>query len=90
MIVGWQRVKNELRNAGLRVLQFALVSAPAVVSAAVDPWATFFIKTSGTQFSMMRWPLARMWSAPSPRQHSDRSTEASVRFGTGRHCKEAG
>jgi mannan endo-1,4-beta-mannosidase len=52
MIVGWQRAKNGLRNAGLRVLVFALLSAPAAVSAADDPSATSFIKTSGTGFTV--------------------------------------
>jgi mannan endo-1,4-beta-mannosidase len=52
MIVGWQRAKNGLRNAGLRVLVFALLSAPAAVSAADDPSATSFIKTSGTEFTV--------------------------------------
>ncbi|MER8561320.1 cellulase family glycosylhydrolase [Mesorhizobium sp. M0578] len=52
MIVGWQRVRNRLRNAGLRVLVCALLSVPAVVSAADDPSATSFIKTSGTNFTL--------------------------------------
>jgi mannan endo-1,4-beta-mannosidase len=52
MIVGWQRARNGLRNTGLRVLVFALLSAPAVVSAAEDPSATSFIKTSGTNFTL--------------------------------------
>jgi mannan endo-1,4-beta-mannosidase len=52
MIVGWQRVRNGLRNAGLRVLVFALLSVPAAVSAADDPSATSFIKTSGTNFTL--------------------------------------
>jgi mannan endo-1,4-beta-mannosidase len=52
MIVGWQRAKNGLRNAGLRVLVFALLAAPAAVSAADDPSARSFIKTSGTQFTV--------------------------------------
>jgi len=52
MIVGWQRAKNGLRNAGLRVLVFALISAPAAVSAADDVSATSFIKTSGTEFTV--------------------------------------
>jgi mannan endo-1,4-beta-mannosidase len=52
MNVGWQRAKNRLRNAGLRVLVFALLSVPAVVSAADDSSATSFIKTSGTNFTL--------------------------------------
>jgi mannan endo-1,4-beta-mannosidase len=52
MTVDWQRVKNWLRNTGLRVLVFALLSAPAVVSAAADPSTTSFIKTSGTNFTL--------------------------------------
>jgi hypothetical protein len=43
MIVGWQRVRNGLRNAGLRLLVFALLSTPAVVSAAGDPLAASVI-----------------------------------------------
>lgn len=46
MIIDWQRVKNGLRNAGLRVL------VPAVASAADDPSATSLIKTSGTNFAL--------------------------------------
>ncbi|MER9388979.1 hypothetical protein [Mesorhizobium sp. M0028] len=52
MIVDWQRVKSELRNAGLRVLVFALLSVPAAVSAADSLSATSFIKTSGTEFTV--------------------------------------
>jgi mannan endo-1,4-beta-mannosidase len=52
MMVGWQRAKNGLRNAGLRVLVFALLCAPAAVSAGDDPSATSFIKTSGTNFTL--------------------------------------
>jgi mannan endo-1,4-beta-mannosidase len=52
MIVGWQRAKNGLHNAGLRVLVFALLSAPVAVSGADDPSATSFIKTSGTEFTV--------------------------------------
>jgi mannan endo-1,4-beta-mannosidase len=52
MIVGWQRAKNRLRNTGLLVLVFALLSVPAVVSAADDPSATSFIKTSGTNLTL--------------------------------------
>src|SRR5882757_485091 len=52
MIVGCQRAKNGLRNAGLRVLVFALLSAPAAVSAADDASATSFIKISGTAFTL--------------------------------------
>lgn len=51
MIVSWQRVKNGLRNAGLRVLVLALLFAPAAVSGADDPSATSFTKTSGTEFT---------------------------------------
>jgi mannan endo-1,4-beta-mannosidase len=52
MIVGWQRVKNGLGNAAMRVLVFALLSAPAAVSAADGASATSFIKTSGTNFTL--------------------------------------
>ncbi|MER9637936.1 hypothetical protein [Mesorhizobium sp. M0228] len=52
MIIDWQRVKNGLRNAGMRVLVSALLSVPAVVSAADDPSATSRIKTSGTNFAL--------------------------------------
>src|SRR5437899_4253218 len=52
MIVGWQRTKFGLRNAGLRVLVFALLSALAAVSAAEDSAATSFIETSGTDFTL--------------------------------------
>lgn len=52
MIIDWQRVKNGPRNAGLRVLVSALLSVPAVVSAANDPSATSHIKTSGTNFAL--------------------------------------
>jgi hypothetical protein len=43
MIVGWQRVRNGLRNAGLRLLMFASLSTPTVVSAAGDPLAASVI-----------------------------------------------
>jgi mannan endo-1,4-beta-mannosidase len=52
MIVGWQRARNGLRNAGLRMLVFALLSAPAAVSAADDVSATSFVKTSETEFTV--------------------------------------
>jgi mannan endo-1,4-beta-mannosidase len=52
MIVGLRRVKDGLGNAAMRVLVFALLSAPAAVSAADDPSATSFIKTSGTNFTL--------------------------------------
>lgn len=52
MIVGWQRTKFRLRNAGLQVLVFALLSALAAVSAAEDSPATSFIETSGTDFTL--------------------------------------
>ncbi|MER8581211.1 cellulase family glycosylhydrolase [Mesorhizobium sp. M1423] len=57
MIVDWQRVKNELRNAGLRVFVFALLSVPAAVSAADSLSATSFIKTSGTGFAVDSRPF---------------------------------
>ncbi|MER9668118.1 hypothetical protein [Mesorhizobium sp. M0203] len=41
-----------MRNAGLRVLVSALLSVPAVASAADDPSATSLIKTSGTNFAL--------------------------------------
>ncbi|MER8779067.1 cellulase family glycosylhydrolase [Mesorhizobium sp. M0189] len=52
MIVEWQRAKYELRKAWLCALVFAFVSVPAVASAADDPPATSFIKTSGTNFTL--------------------------------------
>ncbi|MEH2562040.1 mannan endo-1,4-beta-mannosidase [Bradyrhizobium sp. AZCC 2289] len=52
MIVGWQRARNGLRNTGLRMLVFALLSAQAAVSATDKPSVTSFIKTSGTQFTL--------------------------------------
>jgi mannan endo-1,4-beta-mannosidase len=57
MIVGWQRAKNGRRGAGIQVLGLgvvglALLSAPASVSAADDPLAGSFIKTSGTAFTL--------------------------------------
>jgi len=52
MIVGWQRAKNGLGNAAVRVLVFALLSAPAAVSAADAASATSFIKTSGTNLTL--------------------------------------
>jgi mannan endo-1,4-beta-mannosidase len=57
MIVSWQRAKNGLRNAGLRVLVFALLFAPAAVSAADDASATAFIKTSETAFTVAGRPF---------------------------------
>jgi mannan endo-1,4-beta-mannosidase len=57
MIVGCQRAKNGLRNAGLRVLVFAFLSAPAAVSAADDASATSFIKISGTAFTLDGGPF---------------------------------
>ncbi|TIT01725.1 MAG: hypothetical protein E5W72_03425 [Mesorhizobium sp.] len=57
MIIDRQRVKNGLRNTGLRVLVSALLSVPAVVSAADDPSATNFIKTSGTNFALDSRPF---------------------------------
>lgn len=50
-------MKNGLRNAGLRVLVSALLSVPAVVSAADNPSATSFIKTSGTNFTLASRPF---------------------------------
>ncbi|MDX8493041.1 cellulase family glycosylhydrolase [Mesorhizobium sp. VK22B] len=50
MIVGWQRAKYWLRNAGLCVLVF--VPVLAIASPAYDPSATSFIKTSGTNFTL--------------------------------------
>src|ERR1700716_758563 len=57
MNVGWQRAKNGRRGAGLQrlglgVLGLALLSASASVSAADDPTAGSFIKTSGTAFTL--------------------------------------
>src|SRR4029453_19656466 len=52
MVVGWQRVKNGLRNARLLVLVFAALLVPAAASAADNPTATSFIKTSGTNFTL--------------------------------------
>ncbi|MDH2379900.1 cellulase family glycosylhydrolase [Bradyrhizobium sp. CER78] len=56
MIVGWKWVKDRLRDTGLRVLVFALLSAPTIVSAADgqaadNPPSTPFIKTEGTRFT---------------------------------------
>jgi mannan endo-1,4-beta-mannosidase len=67
MIDDWQRAKNGLRNTGLGVLVFALPFAPAAVSAADDPSATSFIKTSGTNLSQHLLSRVRVWSAqPAP------------------------
>ncbi|MER9228574.1 cellulase family glycosylhydrolase [Mesorhizobium sp. M0664] len=52
MIVDWQRVKYGLRNAGLRVLVFALLFIPAAVSAADNLPPASFIRTSGTAFTV--------------------------------------
>src|SRR6202165_559105 len=57
MNVGWQRGKNGGRGGGLQVLGLgllglALLSAPVSVSAADDPLAGSFIKTSGTAFTL--------------------------------------
>ncbi|MER8406063.1 cellulase family glycosylhydrolase [Mesorhizobium sp. M1307] len=52
MIIEWQRAKYGLRKAWLCALVFAFVSVPAVASAADDPLATSFIKTSGTNFTL--------------------------------------
>ncbi|UCI10455.1 glycoside hydrolase 5 family protein [Mesorhizobium sp. B1-1-8] len=52
MIIDWQRAKLTLRNACLRVLALALLSAPAAVSGADKLSATSFIKTCGTQFTV--------------------------------------
>lgn len=52
MNIGGQRAKNRLGKTGLRVLVVALLSVPAVVSAADDPSATSFVKTSGTNFTL--------------------------------------
>lgn len=57
MIVGWQRAKNGLRSAGLRLSLFALLFAPAAVSAADDPSAGSFVRTSGTQFTVDGTPF---------------------------------
>ncbi|MGX5800344.1 glycoside hydrolase 5 family protein [Bradyrhizobium sp. Arg314] len=51
-MVGWQRAKNGLRNAGLCALVFAFISVLAIASTAYDPSATSFIKTSGTDFTL--------------------------------------
>jgi mannan endo-1,4-beta-mannosidase len=52
MIVGWQRAKYGLRNAGLRVLVLALLFVPAAVSGADNLSPASFIKTSGTEFTV--------------------------------------
>ncbi|WP_292519974.1 cellulase family glycosylhydrolase [Mesorhizobium sp.] len=52
MMIEWRRAKYGLRRAWLCALVFALLSVPAVVSAADDPSATSFIKTSGTHFTL--------------------------------------
>jgi mannan endo-1,4-beta-mannosidase len=52
MIIERQRAKYGLRKAWLCALVFAFVSVPAVASAADDPSATSFIKTSGTNFTL--------------------------------------
>jgi mannan endo-1,4-beta-mannosidase len=59
MIIDWQRAKYGLRSAWLCALVFAFVSVsvPAVASAADDPSATSFIKTSGTNFTLDRRPF---------------------------------
>ena len=64
MIVGWQRVRNELRNTGLRVLVLALLSAPVVASAAEDPPAMSFIKISGTNFTWDGRPVGQYEKSP--------------------------
>jgi mannan endo-1,4-beta-mannosidase len=50
MIIDW--AKYGLRNAWLCALRVTFVSVPAAVSAADDPSATSFIKTSGTNFTL--------------------------------------
>ncbi|WP_349643105.1 glycoside hydrolase 5 family protein [Bradyrhizobium japonicum] len=52
MIVDWQRARDGLRDAGMRVLVLALLFAPASVSVAHDMSATSFVKTSGTDFTV--------------------------------------
>jgi mannan endo-1,4-beta-mannosidase len=52
MIVDYQRARNGLRNSGLRMLVFALLSAPAAVNATDNPSATSFVRASGTQFTL--------------------------------------
>jgi len=52
MIVGWQGAKYGLRNAGLSVLVFALLSVPAAVGTADNLSPASFIKTSGTEFTV--------------------------------------
>jgi mannan endo-1,4-beta-mannosidase len=52
MIVGWQRLKDRLRNARLRLLVLAVLFVPMAVSAADDLSAASFIKTSGTSFTL--------------------------------------
>lgn len=57
MNLGWQPANNGRRGAGLQVLGFGvlaltLLSALVSVSAAVDPPAGSFIKTSGTAFTV--------------------------------------
>src|SRR3984885_10905308 len=52
MNVGWQRAKNGLRDAGIRVLVFALLAAPLTASAAESPPPVSFVKASGTAFTV--------------------------------------
>ncbi|WP_315986371.1 glycoside hydrolase 5 family protein [Bradyrhizobium sp. Bra78] len=52
MIVDWQRARDGLRDAGMRVLVLALLFAPESVSVAHDMSATSFVKTSGTDFTV--------------------------------------
>jgi mannan endo-1,4-beta-mannosidase len=54
MNIGWQRAKNGQRNAGIRVLVFALLMfvAPLAGSAADGPPPTSFVRASGTAFSV--------------------------------------
>jgi mannan endo-1,4-beta-mannosidase len=52
MNVGWQRAINGLRGAGIRVLVFASLAAPAAGRAADAPPTASFVKTSGTAFTV--------------------------------------
>jgi mannan endo-1,4-beta-mannosidase len=52
MNVGWQQAKNELRDAGIRVLVFALLAAPVAASAGDNPPPMSFVKVSGTAFAV--------------------------------------
>ena len=52
MNVGWQRAINGLRGAGIRVLVFASLAAPAAGRAADAPPMTSFVKASGTAFTV--------------------------------------